>query len=647
MRSKGMMKNNIYCIAFLFAMFVFVVACGSSGEDLLGIDKSDPVEPTAAGTDSSGTGVVVPLGNQTPTLTVVTPSGTVAGNISISYTIFDANSDSCFIRPEFSVDGGTIWYYASAGSGGDGIETLDSSPEGVVHTYVWDSFSDNVGLFAVQPNVMFRIKVSDYYVEGEFVNSEAFLVNNSGNTRTLVNVLTPVGIQSGDITISYVLVDAQHDPIDIIVEVSLDGGVTWQGAVEQSDAGSEGTSGLSSSGAGESHSFIWDSIANSAGQQFPADNDVRIRITPNDGSEPGFSGETSSFTVENFISGTFVPAGRMSSGRYWHTSTTMADGNIMLVGGFDGTTALDTAEVFDTASGTFTQMTGLNTARYGHSAVLLDNGNILVVGGISAAGAYINNGEEYEPGTDTWTVTVNNMTVQRAFTQMVKQVDDRVLVWSGRVAAGTTRLFYHLYDPAAHTFSAELGTTYGREGFSLVTLDDGSIFIVGGSDQSNGTGNLIDTCQLYVPDAGNGILSDTGSTLAGRYWPGVVRLQSNKVFICGGSAGTDVWTSCDLYDPDTGLVAFAGDMSEARRRHVSALLSDGRVLIAGGESLGPIRISQSAEIYDPSDGSFVGTGSMIYKRYYHTCNTLPDGKLIIIGGYDNTQITRDCEVYIP
>src|SRR5215831_3640234 len=68
-------------------------------------------------------------------------------------------------------------------------------------------------------------------------------------------------------------------------------------------------------------------------------------------------------------------------------------------------------------------------------------------------------------------------------------------------------------------------------------------------------------------------------------------------------------------------------MTTARADHTATLLPDGRVLIVGGASQGPL-----AEAYDPSTGAFSPADDMITSRGGHRAILLPDGNVIILGG---------------
>jgi hypothetical protein len=88
-------------------------------------------------------------------------------------------------------------------------------------------------------------------------------------------------------------------------------------------------------------------------------------------------------------------------------------------------------------------------------------------------------------------------------------------------------------------------------------------------------------------------------------------------------------------------------MTTTRWVHSATELTDGRVIVAGGQDYDLHRFD-SAELYDPKTARFSATDSMTTARSGHTATLLSDGRVLIAGGYaaDNTVLAA-AELYEP
>jgi hypothetical protein len=123
-----------------------------------------------------------PIVNTSPTVSIVTPTGTQSGNVPISYTLRDNESDTCSIQVQYSEDGGLTFHAATQGPGGDGPTNLNSSPTGISHVYVWDSLAD-IGQ-TDQSDIRLRMTPFDSR-EGTSDTTEDFRVDNTQQAPVL------------------------------------------------------------------------------------------------------------------------------------------------------------------------------------------------------------------------------------------------------------------------------------------------------------------------------------------------------------------------------------------------------------------------------------------------------------------------------
>ncbi|MGD0247937.1 MAG: kelch repeat-containing protein, partial [Candidatus Limnocylindrales bacterium] len=80
--------------------------------------------------------------------------------------------------------------------------------------------------------------------------------------------------------------------------------------------------------------------------------------------------------------GTFSPTGSMSDARDRYSAVALADGRVLVLGGFDEFgRLLASAELYDPNTGRFSPAGAMSTIRSDFCAVLLSDGRVLVVGG--------------------------------------------------------------------------------------------------------------------------------------------------------------------------------------------------------------------------------------------------------------------------
>ena len=123
-------------------------------------------------------------------------------------------------------------------------------------------------------------------------------------------------------------------------------------------------------------------------------------------------------------------------------------------------------------------------------------------------------------------------------------------------------------------------------------------------------------------------------------------LLSNGLVLITGGDRTVILATAELFNPDSHSFAPAGDMADARTRHTATLLANGAVLLVGGRDARGNALA-TAELFNPANVSFAPTGSMTTARESHTATLLSDGKVLITGGLDGAAVLATAELFDP
>lgn len=272
---------------------------------------------------------------------------------------------------------------------------------------------------------------------------------------------------------------------------------------------------------------------------------------------------------------TFSPGPRLSGKRVSHTATLLADGSVLIAGGYSGERRppTSTAEIYEPDRRAFTPVGSMTSPRGGSTATRLRDGTVLVAGGDSGTRT-LESAEVFDPKTRRFTAT-GSMTTARSAHAATLLRDGRVLVVGGANAAGDPLASAEVYDPRTKRFARVGRLRVARHKLAAATLRDGTVLVIGGSGAGDFSGRYA-TAEIFDPRRGRSLRLVRMAEPRFKLRDAVVRLPSGRVLVAGGGR------TVEIYDPKARRFRKVGRVGTPLSFATATVLGDGRVLIAGG-----------------------------------------------------------------
>jgi hypothetical protein len=197
-----------------------------------------------------------------------------------------------------------------------------------------------------------------------------------------------------------------------------------------------------------------------------------------------------------------------------------------------------------------------------------------------------------------------------------------------------------IFDPASGGFSNGPLMAKPRQGATATLLADGRVLIAGG-DYSDGHGYSYPNNNAELIDPSHPL---SQSTLLVSQDPATSTLLSDgRVLVAGGGpydsgAGCKTPVVSEVFDPTTEKFSPAGPMSTPRSGSAAIKVQDGRVVLFGGVGSNCAAIG-TVEAFDPGSGTFQVIATGFPKISDFSATLLDDGEILIAGGSSSESYT--------
>ena len=261
------------------------------------------------------------------------------------------------------------------------------------------------------------------------------------------------------------------------------------------------------------------------------------------------------------------------------------------------------------------------------SAVALANGKILVVGGFDRDAPDVMNeqSELIDPATGK-VILLPQRLLGRVHQTITSAWEDLVVVaggveWHQTYWSPVDRV--DIFRPSQRGWVLGAPLRHKRSDHAATALQDGRVFVTGG----NANTTLLGSTEIYNPRTDK--WTEAAPLPRARTQASAVTLVDGRVLVTGGIDVDGAATNTTfIYDPGSDSWTGGPLMTVARLQQIAVALPTGDVLFAGGD--GPA--SGTSEVYRFGEGQFVPSGTLVTPRLVAQAAVLPDGRVVLSGG---------------
>ena len=276
-------------------------------------------------------------------------------------------------------------------------------------------------------------------------------------------------------------------------------------------------------------------------------------------------------------------------------------GNVLMPGGDarpEGLTnsGITSVAEFNPLNNGLSRAAEMSYARWYPTSITLPDGDILVSGGRDGQLREIVTPEVYSPTNNQWRSLLGVQTTGYGYYYPKLWV-----VPDGRVFGMQSQRMYYISANGQGTLTTAGTLPLVSRGNSstAVMYRPGKIMQISGESSSTTNGALLVDVTGSTPN----VRETTKLSQQGRLWANSVVLPNGRVMVVGGSAvlnaGQGVSYRPEIWDPATEQWSLMAQSQRMRLYHSTAiLLKDGRVLVSGGGAPGP-ESNKNAEIFTP------------------------------------------------